>query len=474
MNLLDFSLDSTYFDFAQVQKYSAAVGYIGDGTLVLLVCDKTQEAHNIFNLLSAKYGSLIKVEKISFEQLQSVLTSNAHKNRTQESTIISEQNVDDLIEELPKIAALTDDSEQAPMRRLLNALFIKARQLKASDIHFEPFKDFTSIRMRVLGKLIQVSTLPANLHNAFLSQLKILAQLDISERRLPQDGRISLQISEHVIDVRVSTIASTFAERAVLRILDKSQVRLDLDSLKMPSSVFNGFKKKLHHPHGLLLVTGPTGSGKTTTLYSALNSLDHGSLNIMTVEDPVEYELQGIGQIQVNTKIDLTFERALRSILRQDPDVIMIGEIRDQVTAQIAVQAALTGHLVLATIHTNDAISAPARLIDMGVEPFLLSASLLGVLAQRLVRTICKECYGKGCAHCQTTGFVSRQGVYEFLNITPEISNLIHNNEAGSTIFKIAQKNGFLTMFENGKSLVEQGATTLSELEVACFNSSLE
>lgn len=474
MNLLNFALDSTYFDFSQVQKYSAAVGHIEDGSVVLLVCEKTLEAHNIFNLLCSKYGVLLKVEKVSFEQLQNVLTSNAHKSRAQEATIISEQNVDDLIEELPKIAALTDDNEQAPMKRLLNALFIKARQLKASDIHFEPFKDFTSIRMRVLGKLIQVSTLPANLHNAFISQLKILAQLDISERRLPQDGRISLQISEHIIDVRVSTIASTFAERAVLRILDKSQVRLDLDSLKMPEAVFKEFKKKLHHPHGLLLVTGPTGSGKTTTLYSALNSLDHGSLNIMTVEDPVEYELQGVGQIQVNTKIDLTFERALRSILRQDPDVIMIGEIRDQVTAQIAVQAALTGHLVLATIHTNDSISAAARLIDMGVEPFLLSASLLGVLAQRLVRTKCKECSGQGCGQCQTTGFVARQGVYEFLNITPEISNLIHNNEAGSNIFKVAQKDGFRTMFENGKILVEQGITTLSELEVACFNSSLE
>jgi general secretion pathway protein E len=311
------------------------------------------------------------------------------------------------------------------------------------------------------------------LHAALISRLKIMAELDISEKRLPQDGRISLRIGGRAIDVRVSTLPSAHGERAVLRLLDKGEQKFSLESLGMDGEVLQEFHRLVQQPHGIVLVTGPTGSGKTTTLYASLTRLDTRTSNVLTVEDPVEYELPGIGQTQVNPKIDLTFAKALRAILRQDPDVVMIGEIRDFETAQIAIQASLTGHLVLATVHTNDAPSTVNRLIDMGVEPFLLSSSLLGVLAQRLVRKLCEYCkredehhrwHPVGCEHCVNSGYKGRTGVYELLVVDDTIQGLIHGRAAEQELVKAATANGMRSMREDGERLVAEGITSLEEV----------
>jgi len=291
-----------------------------------------------------------------------------------------------------------------------------------------------------------------------------MADLDIAEKRLPQDGRISLRIGTRGVDVRVSTLPSAHGERAVLRLLDKSGGKLSLESVGMQGDVLQRFEHLVAQPHGIILVTGPTGSGKTTTLYAALQKLDTRRQNIMTVEDPIEYELAGVGQTQVNAKIDLDFAKALRAILRQDPDVIMIGEIRDFETAQIAIQASLTGHLVLATLHTNDAASAVTRLTDMGIEPFLLSSSLLGVLAQRLLRKLCTTCHGVGCPACGHTGYLGRTGVFELLVTNDAIRAQIHHQASEADIRTAAIADGMTLMREDGERLVQSGITSREEL----------
>jgi general secretion pathway protein E len=314
------------------------------------------------------------------------------------------------------------------------------------------------------GSLREVVQAHRALHAALISRLKIMADLDISEKRLPQDGRISLRIGTRAVDVRVSTLPSAHGERAVLRLLDKSQDQRSLEAVGMQGDVLRRFEGLIAQPHGIILVTGPTGSGKSTTLYASLGRLDAARQNIMTVEDPIEYELPGVGQTQVNPKIDLTFAKALRAILRQDPDVIMIGEIRDFETAQIAIQASLTGHLVLATLHTNDSASAVTRLIDMGVEPFLLSSSLRGVLAQRLVRKTCKACAGKGCEACGHTGYLGRTGVFELLVADDTIAELIHHNASEADIRTSATRQGMVPLREDGERLVSSGQTSREEL----------
>jgi len=291
-----------------------------------------------------------------------------------------------------------------------------------------------------------------------------MAELDIAEKRLPQDGRISLRLGSRAVDVRVSTLPSAHGERAVLRLLDKSETRLSLESVGMQGATLQRFEQLVTQPHGLILVTGPTGSGKTTTLYAALQSLDATGSNIMTVEDPIEYELAGVGQTQVNSKIDLTFAKALRAILRQDPDIIMIGEIRDFETAQIAIQASMTGHLVLATLHTNDAVSAVTRLTDMGIEPFLLSSSLLGVLAQRLVRKVCTACQGRGCSQCGQTGYAGRTGIFELMTTDDALRAQIHAKQSEATLRDGALAGGMVLMREDGERLVQLGITRPEEL----------
>ena len=296
------------------------------------------------------------------------------------------------MQDLPPAEDLLDSGAQAPVIRMINALLLQALRERASDVHFEPYEARSVVRFRIDGVLRDVLEPPRALHAALVSRVKIMASLDIAEKRLPQDGRLALKLGDKLVDVRVSTLPTGPGERVVLRLLDKDSAQLDLTALGMSPATLAAVDRLIREPHGIVLVTGPTGSGKTTTLYAALSRLPRGTLNMMTVEDPIEYALDGVGQTQVNPKIDLDFARALRAILRQDPDIIMIGEIRDLETAQIAVQASLTGHLVLATLHTNDAASAMTRLADMGVEPYLLASSLLGVLAQRLVRTLCPAC----------------------------------------------------------------------------------
>ncbi len=379
-----------------------------------------------------------------------------------------------LLQDLPAVEDLLETADDAPIIRMLNALFTQAARDGASDIHVEPFETSSVVRFRIDGTLRDVVRPNKALHAAMISRVKILAQLDIAEKRLPQDGRISLRIGGRALDVRVSTLPCAHGERAVLRLLDKSAARLDLRVVGMAPGMLERFDALVRHPHGLLLVTGPTGSGKTTTLYSALTRLDASQTNIMTVEDPVEYDLPGIGQTQVNPRIDLSFARALRAILRQDPDVVMIGEIRDFETSQIAIQASLTGHLVLATLHTNDSASAVTRLIDMGVEPFLLASSLLGVLAQRLVRQLCPHCrrpasdgpgfVADGCSACNQTGYRGRTGVFELLEADDAIRAAVHERAAEAELRRLAGLAGMRSMREDGMRWVDDGQTSLAEL----------
>ncbi len=378
-----------------------------------------------------------------------------------------------MMQDLPAVEDLLEAANDAPIIRMLNALLTQAAKDGASDIHIEPYERASSVRFRVDGTLREVVQPNRGLHAALISRLKIMAELDIAEKRLPQDGRISLRIGGRAIDVRVSTLPSAHGERAVLRLLDKTESKFTLEGLGMSGDVLAAFKRLVQQPHGIVLVTGPTGSGKTTSLYASLQTLDTSTTNVLTVEDPIEYELPGIGQTQVNAKIDLSFAKALRAILRQDPDVIMIGEIRDYETAQIAIQASLTGHLVLATLHTNDAPSAVTRLMDMGVEPFLLSSSLLGVLAQRLVRKLCPSCkrqgpdghwHPVGCAACGQTGYRGRTGVYELMVLDEALRALVHQRASEGELASAAQAKGLRSMREDGERLVREGITSAEEV----------
>ena len=377
-----------------------------------------------------------------------------------------------LLQDVPAIEDLLESSDDAPVIRMINALLTQSLREGASDIHIEPFEQTSVVRFRIDGALRDIVRPRKGIHASLISRIKIMSQLDIAEKRLPQDGRITLRIGGKPVDVRVSTLPTGHGERAVLRLLDKEAGRLDLSHLGMSPEMLPQFDKLINQPHGIVLVTGPTGSGKTTTLYAALSRLNASTTNIMTVEDPIEYDLNGVGQTQVNARIDMTFAKALRAILRQDPDVIMIGEIRDLETAQIAVQASLTGHLVLATLHTNDAASAVTRLLDMGIEPFLLSSSLLGVMAQRLVRKLCPHCkksdgvqwHAVGCERCGHTGYHGRVGVYELLETDEQIRAQIHNQASEAEIRETAQKSGMKTMREDGERWLREGVTTQAEL----------
>ncbi len=392
-----------------------------------------------------------------------------------------------LTEQLPEVADLLETENDAPIIRLINALLTQAVREGASDIHLEIFESRALVRFRVDGGLRDVVEPRRGLHPAMVSRIKVMASLDIAEKRLPQDGRIALRVAGRAIDVRVSTIPTANGERVVLRLLDKQAGRLTLDALGMAASTRDAVDELIQAPHGIFLVTGPTGSGKTTTLYSALSRLDRKTRNILTVEDPIEYELDGVGQTQVNPRIEMTFARALRAILRQDPDVVMIGEIRDLETAQIAVQASLTGHLVLATLHTNDTPGAVTRLVDMGIEPYLLASTMNGVLAQRLVRKLCPECRAPyepdaaersafagsapdrlyraaGCGACTFSGYRGRTGIYELLTANDTLRHLVHDRAAESELREQAVANGMVRLRDDGLRWVREGVTSLDEV----------
>ncbi len=392
-----------------------------------------------------------------------------------------------LMQDLPTVEDLLESEDDAPIIRLINALFTQAVHERVSDIHIEPYEQHSAVRFRRDGMLREVARPHRALHAAMASRIKIMASLDIAEKRLPQDGRIALRIGHRAVDVRVSTMPTTHGERLVLRLLEKDPARLCLDALGMAEDTRLRFAGLMAQSHGIVLVTGPTGSGKSTTLYAALQTLDRSTRNIVTVEDPVEYDLAGVGQIQVNSRVELSFARALRAILRQDPDVIMVGEIRDLETARIAIQASLTGHLVLATLHTNDAVSAVTRLVDMGIESFLLASCLRGVLAQRLVRRLCPACrrptaagaaewsrlggarpqtvwVAVGCPDCNGTGYADRRGIYELLVADEALLRFVHDGAAEAVLRDLARTAGCRTLFEDGARLVADGTTSLDEL----------
>lgn len=394
-----------------------------------------------------------------------------------------------LADSVPEAEDLMDQEDDAPIVRLINALLSEAIRVGASDIHVESFEKRLSVRLRVDGQLREIVQPRRELAPLLVSRIKVMAKLDIAEKRIPQDGRISLRLAGREVDVRVSTLPSSYGERVVMRLLDKQAGRLNMTHLGLMNNDYDRLKTLVHRPHGIILVTGPTGSGKTTTLYAALSDLNDGSKNILTAEDPVEYQLEGIGQTQVNTKVDMTFARALKAMLRQDPDVVMVGEIRDLETAEIAVQASLTGHLVLSTLHTNTAIGAVTRLKDMGIEPFLLSSSLIGVVAQRLVRTLCPHCatwkdadafeknlfehiehpqelrlpQPHGCERCGNTGFSGRTAIYEIVPVDEYMRLLIHGNAAEYELETYArQQSGSIR--DDGLRKVLAGKTTIEEV----------
>ena len=394
-----------------------------------------------------------------------------------------------LADSVPEAEDLMDQEDDAPIVRLINALLSEAIRVSASDIHIESFEKKLSVRLRVDGQLREIVQPRRELAPLLVSRIKVMAKLDIAEKRIPQDGRISLRLAGREVDVRVTTLPSSHGERVVMRLLDKQAGRLNMSHLGLMQHDYAQLKTLVHRPHGIILVTGPTGSGKTTTLYAALADLNDGSKNILTAEDPIEYQLEGIGQTQVNTKVDMTFARALKAMLRQDPDVVMVGEIRDLETAEIAVQASLTGHLVLSTLHTNTAIGAVTRLKDMGIEPFLLSSSLIGVIAQRLVRTLCQHCATwhaadefeqqilnsvttaevvqlpkpQGCEHCSHTGFSGRTAIYEIVPVDEHMRRLIHSNAAEFELEQYARQNTG-SIRDDGLRKVLAGKTTLEEV----------
>ena len=430
-----------------------------------------------------------EVDEDEFEAILSeVYQDNSGETMAAMEDIGEDMDLFKLAEELPETEDLLEADDDAPIIKLINALLTEAIKVNASDIHIETFENDLKVRFRVDGVLREMLSPSKKLAPLLVSRIKVMAKLDIAEKRIPQDGRIALKIANRGVDVRVSTIPSSHGERVVLRLLDKQAGRLDFSHLGMPQDLMDKMSTILHKPHGIILVTGPTGSGKTTTLYAGLTLLNHSSRNILTVEDPIEYLLNGIGQTQVNSKVDMTFARGLRAILRQDPDVVMVGEIRDLETAQIAVQASLTGHLVLSTLHTNTASGAVTRLQDMGIEPFLLSSSLLGVLAQRLVRTLCdncrrpapansKECelmgfdannpptiyHAEGCVECNNSGYKGRQGIFELLLVDEEVRDKIHNGASELDIERHAREHCF-SIREDGKNRVLEGITTIEEV----------
>ncbi|MGM3226769.1 type II secretion system ATPase GspE [Dickeya zeae] len=435
-------------------------------------------------------GVALAVSQVSPEEFERQLVMRYQRDSEEARRLMEDIGNDidfyTLAEELPDSDDLLDADDDAPIIRLINAMLTEAIKHKASDIHIETFERHLLIRFRIDGVLREILRPQRQLASLLVSRIKVMAKLDIAEKRVPQDGRMALRIGGRAIDVRVSTLPSNYGERVVLRLLDKNSVRLDLETLGMAEHNRRQMDTLIHRPHGIILVTGPTGSGKSTTLYAALSRLNSAERNIMTVEDPIEYELEGIGQTQVNPKVDMTFARGLRAILRQDPDVVLVGEIRDGETAQIAVQASLTGHLVLSTLHTNSALGALSRLQDMGIEPFLLSTSLLGVLAQRLVRTLCPSCrqpyavdeeqakqtglavgttlyHPGGCEKCNYSGYRGRTGIHELLLIDDTVRTAIHRGESELGIARMLG-DGRITIRQDGMDKVLAGITTWEEV----------
>ncbi|MEM9226369.1 MAG: type II secretion system ATPase GspE, partial [Verrucomicrobiota bacterium] len=477
---------------ADIARKYGVVPYKSDGTgLIVMAVDPLNS--QVIDDLTFSLNRDIEIIVANPVDVQELITNSYGEE---------DSSIDDLLSEITAEGAGADDDDlstsdmtamanETPIIRFVNLVLTQAIKDKASDIHFEPFEDNFRIRYRIDGALYEMAPPPRNLAIPVISRVKVIANLNIAERRIPQDGRIKMTIAGRPVDLRVSTLPTQFGESVVLRVLDKSVVNLDLDMLSMPDDVLEHIRDLVARPNGIFIVTGPTGSGKTTTLYSALREVNKTEIKILTAEDPVEYEIDGIMQVAINHNVGLDFASALRSFLRQDPDKIMVGEIRDLETAQIAVQASLTGHVVLSTLHTNDAAGAITRMIDMGLEPFLISASVEGILAQRLVRRICPSCrtayepdqelidvlgadpldiadkqffYGKGCPECSQTGYRGRQGLFEMLMISDQVRELITNRAPTLVLRQKALEQGMRTLRDDGLRNIFDGATTIEEV----------
>ncbi|MFT5664656.1 MAG: general secretion pathway protein E [Gammaproteobacteria bacterium] len=480
---------STELPYSFCKRFGVVTGTSDkDGSIRLA----TRQGTSLEAIIEAQriLGMVGQVTVESDQEFNRLLGHHFENNRetsfSEAGKIGGDLNLEDVARELSEPEDLLESDDDAPIIRLINALITEAIKENASDIHVEPFESRLSIRFRVDGVLREVLEPPRQISSLLCSRIKVMAQLDIAEKRLPQDGRIALKVANRPVDIRVSTLPSGHGERVVMRILDKQAGRLDLHHLGMDDAIRKRLSIMIEKPHGIILVTGPTGSGKTTTLYSILSALNDSKRNILTVEDPVEYDLDGIGQTPVNTKVDMTFAKGLRAILRQDPDVVMVGEIRDSETAQIAVQASLTGHLVLSTLHTNSAVGAITRLQDMGVEPFLLSSTLLGVVSQRLVRNLCAHCKSEinlsseersknglgqqdiifqpeGCPKCLQTGYKGRSGIYEIIEVDDALAGKIHDGESQAKIERYSRTQS-QSLRDDGIRRVIEGETSLDEV----------
>jgi len=498
-------------DHLQVQFYSAVPADPGEALTKLLkapqahkyvVLPVADEAGKLTLLAKDPFNSSV-ISELSFILQKDIELAVADPAQVEAAVTrvygeATSSSMEELLGEFGEVdtAAVTDEdvtkqASQAPIIRFVDLVLQEGVKAKASDIHFEPFEHEFRIRLRIDGSLYEMAPPPKNLASAVIARVKVLSSLNIAERRVPQDGRIKTTISGRQIDLRVSTLPTQFGESVVLRILDKTVVNLSLEALSMHDDIKEGIRAMVSRPNGIFIVTGPTGSGKTTTLYSALREVNTEDVKILTAEDPVEYEVEGIMQVPINHQVGLTFAAALRSFLRQDPDTIMVGEIRDLETAQIAVQASLTGHVVLSTLHTNDAPGAVTRLIDMGLEPFLISASLEGVLAQRLLRRVCKTCrtayepdkdvvnmldvdaleiankkfyYGKGCADCNRSGYKGRQGLFELMTITDQLRSLITQKAPTLVLKQKAIESGMRPLREDGLRCIFDGHTSIEEV----------
>ncbi|MGO9614680.1 MAG: type IV-A pilus assembly ATPase PilB [Dissulfurispiraceae bacterium] len=503
---IDTSL-SKLIPYETARKYlMLPISWDGDSLRIAVADPSSRFAiNNIKFLTGTKVSLYIATESAITEAIEKYyltkasLDASKRNKKSQEHTVLESEDFNKVIDSaLENITTFTEKNEEvieqidAPIIKLVNNILWKAVQSKASDIHIEPSEKVVNVRYRIDGVLQPILKVPLKIKNAMLSRIKILSSLDISERRLPQDGRIKLKFGEdRMIDLRVSTFPTHLGEKIVLRILDKSAVQLDLPQLGFEDDQLQDFYDAIEKPYGMILVTGPTGSGKTTTLYAALSRLNRSGVNIMTAEDPIEFTLPGINQGQIREEIGLTFASALRSFLRQDPDIIMIGEIRDHETAEISIKAALTGHLVLSTLHTNDAPSTMTRLVDMKIEPFLVSSSLILIAAQRLMRKVCPYCreeqqlpesvlekmgfpldeikkakfyMGKGCKNCSNTGFRGRIAIYEVLPMREELKDLIHRGDSAVEIKREAMKLGMLTLRQSAIRKVMEGTTSIDEL----------
>ncbi len=478
--------------FAFARRFGVAIaGPLADGRTMDVIY---RRAPNLTVMAEVRRvaGAPVRLRAVSDEEFEAMLGAAYARDSSQARQMVEdmgdELDLASLADAVPETEDLLDQEDDAPIIRLINAVLAEAIRENASDVHLETFEKDLVVRFRVDGVMREVVRPKRALASLLVSRIKVMARLDIAEKRVPQDGRISLRIGGREVDVRVATLPAASGERVVLRLLDKQAGRLKLNNLGMGEEALGRLREVVHKPHGIFLVTGPTGSGKTTTLYASLAELESGAINILSVEDPIEYHLPGIGQTQVNTKADMTFARGLRAILRQDPDVVMVGEIRDLETAEVAVQASLTGHLVMSTVHTNTAVGAVTRLVDLGVEPFLLATSMVGVLAQRLVRVLCPDCKAAaradavecrflefdgpraprlyrpvGCDACGHTGYRGRTGIYEMIVIDDTLRQMIHDREAEQALTSYVRRHT-PSIRDDGRAKVLAGVTTVAEV----------